>query len=701
MEASNVQKDEGGGEALTSTIRKSQSSIGIPSQMPSSSKMAEGNGELLDDINQKADDRGDGERTEDYPKLLEYGLDKKVAGKLDEIYKTGKLAHAELDERALDALKEFPVDGALNVLGQFLESNLEHVSNKSAYLCGVMKTYRQKSRASQQGVAAPAAVKGPDEDKIKKILERTGYTLDVTTGQRKYGGPPPHWEGNVPGNGCEVFCGKIPKDMYEDELIPLFENCGIIWDLRLMMDPMTGTNRGYAFVTFTNREAAVNAVRQLDNHEIKPGKCLKINISVPNLRLFVGNIPKSKGKDEILEEFGKLTAGLYEVIIYSSPDDKKKNRGFCFLEYESHKAASLAKRRLGTGRIKVWGCDIIVDWADPQEEPDEQTMSKVKVLYVRNLTQDVSEDKLKEQFEQYGKVERVKKIKDYAFIHFEDRDSAVEAMRGLNGKEIGASNIEVSLAKPPSDKKKKEEILRARERRMMQMMQTRPGIVGNLSPTHPSMMSLTPMRLQGARMPLRTPIPREYDYDYDYFGFSDYRQGLFANESYYEDLYRSYDGDYNYYDYPNGGGGGSGGGGSVSGGTVVPLSAGGSQNSPLASGQRSARGSASGPSGSSSIMGVGRGHGITVPRGRVVGQRGSISRLGAQTAPQAAAAAAAAGQAAAAVAQRGATGQGAPAATGGVRGVVPTRPSARGTQHVKPLQNLPAGAALKTFMEGN
>lgn len=83
------------------------------------------------------------------------------------------------------------------------------------------------------------------------------------SGQRKYGGPPPHWEGNVPGNGCEVFCGKIPKDMYEDELIPLFENCGIIWDLRLMMDPMTGTNRGYAFVTFTNREAAVNAVRQV------------------------------------------------------------------------------------------------------------------------------------------------------------------------------------------------------------------------------------------------------------------------------------------------------------------------------------------------------------------------------------------------------------------------------------------------------
>lgn len=47
---------------------------------------------------------------------------------------------------------------------------------------------------------------------------------------------------------------------------------------------------------------------------------------------------------------------------------------------------------------QVWSCDIIVDWADPQEEPDEGTMSKVKVLYVRNLTQEISEEKLKVSF---------------------------------------------------------------------------------------------------------------------------------------------------------------------------------------------------------------------------------------------------------------------------------------------------------------
>merc|ERR1711981_115868 len=238
-------------------------------------------------------------------------------------------------------------------------------------------------------------------------------------------------------------------------------------DLRLMMDPMSGLNRGYAFITFSTRAEALEAVKQLNDFELRKGKKIGVTISFNNHRLFVGNIPKNRDRDELLDEFTKHAPGLVEVIIYSSPDDKKKNRGFCFLEYESHKAASLAKRRLGTGRIKVWSCDIIVDWADPQEEPDEDTMARVKVLYVRNLTAAVTEEKLQEVFEEHGKVDRVKKIKDYAFVHFQDRDKAVDAMNALNHNDLLGADLEISLAKPPSDKKKKEEMLRKREQRMM------------------------------------------------------------------------------------------------------------------------------------------------------------------------------------------------------------------------------------------
>lgn len=71
--------------------------------------------------------------------------------------------------------------------------------------------------------------------------------------------------------------------------------------------------------------------------------------------------------------------GVMDVIIYRSAEkENQKNRGFAFLEYDSHKSASTAKRKLANGRVKVWGCDIIVDWADPVEEPDDDTMTKVK-----------------------------------------------------------------------------------------------------------------------------------------------------------------------------------------------------------------------------------------------------------------------------------------------------------------------------------
>lgn len=75
-----------------------------------------------------------------------------------------------------------------------------------------------------------------------------------------------------------------------------------------------------------------------------------------------------------------VSDGLNEVIVYSFPDEpKKKNRGFAFLDYDSHKSAASAKKRLGSGRFRVFNCDIIVDWADPQKQPDEETMSKASM----------------------------------------------------------------------------------------------------------------------------------------------------------------------------------------------------------------------------------------------------------------------------------------------------------------------------------
>jgi len=97
------------------------------------------------------------------------------------------------------------------------------------------------------------------------LLSSTGYTHQVTAGQRKYGGPPPDWDKDQPppAAGCEVFVGKIPREVFEDELIPLFENIGKIWDLRLMVDAATSQSRGYGFITYCNKQDALKAVSEV------------------------------------------------------------------------------------------------------------------------------------------------------------------------------------------------------------------------------------------------------------------------------------------------------------------------------------------------------------------------------------------------------------------------------------------------------
>ncbi|XP_053197606.1 APOBEC1 complementation factor isoform X1 [Scomber japonicus] len=302
---------------------------------------------------------------------------------------------------------------------------------------------------SNQKAGVDALAGTQKEAALQALTQRTGYQLRQENGQRRYGGPPPDWDGTPPERGSEIFVGKLPRDLFEDELVPLCEKFGKIYEVRMMMD-FNGNNRGYAFVTFSTKQEAKTAMKQLNNYEIRNGRLLGVCASVDNCRLFVGGIPKTKKREEILTEMRKVTDGVMDVIVYPSAADKSKNRGFAFVEYESHRAAAMARRKLLPGRIQLWGHAIAVDWAEPEVEVDEDTMATVKILYVRNLMLQTTEETIEKEFNNLkpGAVERVKKIRDYAFVHFTQREDAVNAMNALNGKVLDGSPIEVTLAKP-------------------------------------------------------------------------------------------------------------------------------------------------------------------------------------------------------------------------------------------------------------
>ena len=45
-------------------------------------------------------------------------------------------------------------------------------------------------------------------------------------------------------------------------------------------------------------------------------------------------------------------------------------------------------------RPQVWGHPIAVDWAEPEVEVDDDVMATVKILYVRNLMLNTTEEQL-------------------------------------------------------------------------------------------------------------------------------------------------------------------------------------------------------------------------------------------------------------------------------------------------------------------
>ena len=82
-----------------------------------------------------------------------------------------------------------------------------------------------------------------------------------------------------------------------------------------------------------------------------------------------------------------------------------------------------------------------------------------KKLYIGNLSYKVSEDDLKDLFQEFGTVTEVKVITDrdtgrprgFAFVEMESDDDAAKAISSLNGKTVQDREIVVNEARPRKD----------------------------------------------------------------------------------------------------------------------------------------------------------------------------------------------------------------------------------------------------------
>ncbi|XP_028659029.1 RNA-binding protein 4.1-like isoform X2 [Erpetoichthys calabaricus] len=76
-------------------------------------------------------------------------------------------------------------------------------------------------------------------------------------------------------------------------------------------------------------------------------------------------------------------------------------------------------------------------------------------LFVGNLAQATTSDELRSLFSQYGKVTECDIVKNYGFVHMEEKEGAEEAIRNLHHYELNgqAMNVELSHSKPKASTK--------------------------------------------------------------------------------------------------------------------------------------------------------------------------------------------------------------------------------------------------------
>ncbi|XP_071657551.1 RNA-binding protein 4B-like isoform X2 [Patagioenas fasciata] len=135
------------------------------------------------------------------------------------------------------------------------------------------------------------------------------------------------------------------------------------------------------------------------------------------VKLFIGNLPREATEQEIrslFEQYGKVLE--CDII---------KNYGFVHIEDKT--AAEDAIRNLH--HHKLHGVCINV------EASKNKSKASTK-LHVGNISPACTNMELRAKFEEYGPVIECDIVKDYAFVHMERAEDAVEAIRGLDNTEF-------------------------------------------------------------------------------------------------------------------------------------------------------------------------------------------------------------------------------------------------------------------------
>jgi polyadenylate binding protein len=277
-----------------------------------------------------------------------------------------------------------------------------------------------------------------------------------------------------------IFIKNLDENIDNKALHDTFAAFGNILSCKVAVGSQ-GESLGYGFVHYDAGEAAQAAIEGV-NGMLLNDKVVFVGIHIPRrerqakidevrahyTNLYVKNVALDVTTEEFKALFDKYGSVTSAVITF---DEENKSKGFGFVNYADHEDARKALEDLHEKDFR--GQQLFVTRAQRKGEREEElkksheqkkyeeTLKYQGVnLYVKNLDDDITEEKLQLEFEPFGQITSCKIMMDdklvskgFGFVCFSAPDEATKAVTELNGKMIGSKPLYVSLAQRKETRK--------------------------------------------------------------------------------------------------------------------------------------------------------------------------------------------------------------------------------------------------------
>uniref|UniRef100_A0A5B7AQQ6 RRM domain-containing protein n=1 Tax=Davidia involucrata TaxID=16924 RepID=A0A5B7AQQ6_DAVIN len=276
-----------------------------------------------------------------------------------------------------------------------------------------------------------------------------------------------------------LWIGDLQYWMDEQYLINCFAHSGEVVSAKVIRNKQTSQSEGYGFIEFVSRAAAERNLQtyngtQMPNFEqnfrmnwASFGVGEKRPDDTPDFTIFVGDLaadvtdymlqetfrahyPSVKGAKVVTDRSTGRTKG-YGFVRFGDESEQLRamtemNGGFCSSR-PMRIGPAANKKNVGSQQYPKASYQN-TQGAQTEDDPNNTT------IFVGGLDSTVTDDHLRQVFSQYGQLVHVKIPvgKRCGFVQFADRSSAEEALRMLNGTQLGGQNIRLSWGRSPSNK---------------------------------------------------------------------------------------------------------------------------------------------------------------------------------------------------------------------------------------------------------